>query len=175
MGDGDDAVLLGAGETLGSRGSSYDGGRGDDHVALWAGNRLDLDLASGRMLTRQGGRTVQTTLSRFETPLVGAKRIVLAGTKRADELRFYACQATVHGRGGADDIRQGRGDDYFEAGLRCGRRVFRLFGDDGDDVLQGSRGNDLLIGGAGRDTINGNAGRDRCSGEKLKSCEVRLR
>ena len=39
----------------------------------------------------------------------------------------------------------------------------------------GSRGKDPLVGGPGRDSINGNANRDRCSGEKLKSCEIKLR
>jgi len=95
--------------------------------------------------------------------------------KKGEELRFYACRATVHGRGGADDIRQSRGDDYFEAGLRCKPRKFRLFGDKGKDTLQGSTDNDVLVGGPGRDAINGNGGRDRCSGEKLRGCEIRLR
>jgi Ca2+-binding RTX toxin-like protein len=127
------------------------------------------------METRKAGRTVRTRLTGFETQLVGTRKLVLDGTKKADELRFYACQATVRGRGGADDIRQSRGDDYFEAGLRCNPREFRLLGGGGKDTMQGSTDNDVLVGGPGRDTINGNGGRDRCSGEKLTSCEIRLR
>lgn len=175
MGGGDDVLHLGYDDNVGRKGSSYAGGHGADHVNMWAGRSLDLDLRSGRMVTKKNGRTVRNRLTGFETQLVGAKKLVLKGTKKADELRFYACKATVKGRGGADDIRQSRGDDYFEAGLRCNPQKFRLFGGGGKDTLRGSRGRDLLVGGPGRDTIAGNAGRDTCSGEKLRSCEIRRR
>ncbi|MGF9757831.1 hypothetical protein AAII07_21775 [Microvirga sp. 0TCS3.31] len=175
MAGGDDTLSLGYDDNVGARGSSYDGGPGQDHVNMWAGRRLDLDLASGRMKTRHDGRTIRTTMTSFDTQLLGAKKLKLDGTKKADDLRFYACKATVRGRGGADTIQQSRGDDYFEAGLRCNPRKFRLYGGGGKDVLRGSTDNDVLIGGRGRDTINGNGGRDRCSGEKLRSCEIRLR
>jgi Ca2+-binding RTX toxin-like protein len=175
MGGGDDVLSLGHDDNVGRKGSSYAGGPGADHVNMWAGRSLDLDLRSGRMVTKKSGRTVRNRLTGFETQLVGAKKLVLEGTKKADELRFYACKATVQGRGGADDIRQSRGDDYFEAGLRCNPRKFRLFGGGGKDALRGSTGRDLLVGGPGRDTINGNAGRDTCSGEKLRSCEIKRR
>jgi hypothetical protein len=174
MGGGADTLLLGD-ENLGARGSRYLGGPGADHVALWAGKRLDLDLQRERIKTKPAGSTFRSTFADFETQLVGAKKLVLKGTNKSDELRFYACKATVKGRGGADDIRQSRGDDYFEAGLRCNPRKFRLFGGGGKDTLQGSTGRDLLVGGPGRDTINGNRGRDTCSGEKLRSCEIKRR
>jgi Ca2+-binding RTX toxin-like protein len=174
MGGGADTLLLGD-ENLGARGSRYLGGPGEDHVALWAGKRLDLDLQRERIKTKPAGSTFRSTFADFETQLVGAKKLVLKGTNKSDELRFYACKATVKGRGGADDIRQSRGDDYFEAGLRCNPRKFRLFGGGGKDTLQGSTGRDLLVGGPGRDTINGNRGRDTCSGEKLRSCEIKRR
>ena len=61
------------------------------------------------------------------------------------------------------------------ARLRAGGHDVTVLGNAGRDTISGTRGRDLLIGGPGRDTINGNANRDRCSGEKLKSCEVRLR
>lgn len=175
MGGGDDVLSLGYDDNVGRKGSSYAGGPGTDHVNAWTGRSLDLDLRSGRMVTKKSGRAVRNRLTGFETQLVGAKKLVLEGTKKADELRFYACKATVKGRGGADDIRQSRGDDYFEAGLRCNPRRFRLLGGGGNDTMQGSTDDDVLVGGPGRDTINGNGGRDRCSGERLRSCEVRLR
>lgn len=175
MGGGDDVLSLGYDDNVGRKGSSYAGGPGTDHVDMWAGRSLDLDLRSGRMVTKKSGRTVRNRLTGFETQLVGAKKLVLKGTEKADELRFHACRATVTGRGGADDVHQSRGDDYFEAGLRCGSRTFRLFGGGGKDTLRGSTGRDLLVGGPGRDTINGNGGRDTCSGEKLRSCEIERR
>ena len=174
MGGGADTLLLGD-DNVGARGSRYIGGPGQDHVALWAGRRLDLDLKLERIKTEPAGSTFRSTFTGFESQLVGAKTLVLKGTGRADDLRFYACRATVRGRGGADDIRQSRGDDYFEAGLRCNPRRFRLFGDGGRDTLRGSTDDDLLVGGRGRDTLNGNGGRDTCSGEQLRSCEIRRR
>ncbi|MCF6378552.1 hypothetical protein L2K70_13150 [Nocardioides KLBMP 9356] len=173
LGGGDDTLLLGD-ENLGARGSRYLGGAGDDHVALSAGTRLDLDLERERIKTWPAGSVFRSTFAGFESQLVSAKRLVLKGTNRSEDLRFYACRATVKGRGGADDIRQSRGNDYFEAGL-CDSRSFRLYGGGGNDVLRGGRGPDLVVGGSGRDTAYGNAGRDRCSAEKARSCEVRLR
>ena len=38
-----------------------------------------------------------------------------------------------------------------------------LFGEDGDDLLQGGAGNDALRGGQGTDAIDGEAGEDRFS------------
>ena len=175
LGGGDDTLLLGDRSNVGAHRSSYAGGAGQDHVSMWTGNHLDLDLATGRMVTRRSGTKVRTKLTGFDTQLIGAKNLQLMGTRKADVIRFYACRATVHGRGGADDMAQDRGDDYFEAGLRCNPRKFRLYGDRGNDTLRGSIGRDLLVGGRGRDTIDGNAKRDRCSGERLRNCEVRLR
>jgi Ca2+-binding RTX toxin-like protein len=174
MGGGADTLLLGD-ENLGARGSRYLGGSGEDHVALWAGKKLDLDLLRERIKTTRAGSTSRSTFAGFETQLVGAKRLVLKGTDQGDDLRFYACRATVRGRGGKDDIRQSRGDDYFEGGLRCGKAGFRLYGGRGRDTLQGGRRNDLLVGGPGRDEAFGNAGRDRCSAEKVRSCEIKRR
>ena len=57
LGGGDDTLLSPDG--AGGSKSRYVGGAGDDHVDLWAGTRLDLDLASGRMRMRQDGRTVK--------------------------------------------------------------------------------------------------------------------
>ena len=173
MGGGDDSLWLGD-DNVGPAGSTYDGGSGTDHVAMWAGRILDLDLATDRLVTRHKGRTRRSSLTGFDTQLVGARHLVLAGTRKAEDLRFHACTATVRGRGGADDIRHSR-DNYFEGGLRCTPLAFRLYGGGGNDVLQGGRGDDLLVGGAGRDTVLGNVGRDRCSGEKVRACEVRLR
>jgi Ca2+-binding RTX toxin-like protein len=175
LGAGDDTLLVGRADYVGGPRSSYAGGAGQDHVALWAGRTLDLDLATGRMTTTRAGRTVRGSLRGFDSTLFRAVDLVLEGTKRADELGFHACDATVRGRAGADTIMQNRYGDRFDGDLRCDRRSFRLFGNGGNDVLRGATGNDLLIGGPGRDTIQGDRGRDICSGEKLTSCEIKLR
>lgn len=182
-GDGRQRYDLGAGDdTLespdgaGGAGSSYAGGAGEDDIELWAGDRLDLDLASGKLAMRQDGRTVKGRFDGFETSRLGAQRVEIRGTKRADEIRFYACRATVRGRGGKDDISSYRtGEDGYLLDCDARKSRIKIYGDGGRDTIGGSRGKDLLVGGKGRDTINGNANRDTCSGEKLKSCEIKRR
>ena len=119
---------------------------------------------------------MKARFARFETSRLGAKTILLRGTKRADEIRFYACRATIRGRAGKDDIASARtGDDGYLLDCDARKSRIRIYGGGGRDTIRGSRGKDLLVGGPGRDTINGNANRDRCSGEKLESCEIKLR
>ncbi|WP_299926920.1 hypothetical protein [uncultured Nocardioides sp.] len=174
LGGGDDTLLSPDGG--GGSKSWYVGGDGDDHVDLWAGRRLSLDMASGKMRMRQGGKTVKGRFVEFETSRLGAKELQLRGTKKADEIRFYACQATVRGRAGKDDIASARtGEDGYLLDCDARKSRIRIYGDGGRDTLGGSRGRDLLVGGKGRDTVTGKANRDRCSGEKLKSCEIKLR
>jgi Ca2+-binding RTX toxin-like protein len=175
LGSGDDRLLVERAADVGGPGSSYAGGTGRNSIALWAGRRLDLDLASGRLVATRSGRDVTATLRGFDSTYVVAQDLVVRGTAKADDLRFQACTATVRGRGGADVVAQNIYGTTFPTRLRCERREFRLFGAGGDDYLGGSTGRDLLVGGPGRDTISGNAGRDTCSGEKLRSCEIKRR
>ncbi|RYB89367.1 hypothetical protein EUA06_15390 [Nocardioides glacieisoli] len=171
LGAGDDTLLSSDGR--GGDGSAYVGGAGADVIDLWGGKRLAVDLGR-RTWTSQGdaGR-----IAGWEQVRVGADRLDLRGTKRADDLQFYACTATVAGRAGNDTLVANRtGDASYVLSCRDARKSdITVRGDAGRDTISGTRGRDLLIGGPGRDTINGNANRDRCSGEKLTSCEVRLR
>ena len=98
----------------------------------------------------------------FETSRLGAqKRASSSARSSADEIRFYACRATVRGRGGKDDIASYRtGEDGYLLDCDARKSQIRIYGDGGRDTIGGSRGKDLLVGGAGRDTINGNANRD---------------
>lgn len=172
LGGGDDTLL--AQDGLGWRGSEYVGGPGEDSVDLWAGRRLDLDLARGRLERRFFGTTQRSTFRGWDDVRVGARRMTVLGTKTADDIRFYACTATVRGRAGKDSLESYRtGDDGYLLDCDARRSTIRLHGDGGNDVLSGSRGKDLLVGGSGRDRIDGNANRDTCSGEKLTSCEIR--
>lgn len=176
-GAGDDVLLVERAEWVGGSGSSYDGGAGSNTLTLWAGASLDLDLASRQMVTRRSGRDVRASVKDFDSTFVVATELALRGTRKDDDLRFQACTATVRGRQGQDVLAQNIYGSTFPTRLRCQQRErsLRLFGGGGRDVLRGGSGPDLLIGGPGRDTVLGNGGRDRCSGEKLTSCEVRLR
>lgn len=174
LGGGDDTLLSPDG--AGGSKSRYVGGAGVDHIDLWAGTQLDLDLASGKMRMREDGRTVKARFATFETFHLGAKRLQLRGTKKADEIRFYACQATVRGRAGKDDIASARaGEDGYLLDCDARKSRIKVYGDGGRDTIRGSRGRDLLVGGKGRDTVTGKANRDTCSGEKLRSCEIERR
>ena len=175
LGGGADRLTVAHESNVGGPRSSYDGGRGRDSLVLWAGPRLDLDLASGRMVTRRSGRDVRASVQQFDSSFVVVEKLRIRGTAKADDLRFQACRATVVGRAGADVIGKRGYGRTFRSRLRCDERSFRLFGGSGPDVLRGGPGRDLLVGGRGRDTVLGGGSRDRCSGEKLRSCEVRLR
>lgn len=174
MAGGDDRLWMGD-DVIGGPGSSYAGGPGSDELVLWAGKKLDLDLRSGRMETRDSGRTVRGRVTAWEDRLVGASKVVLHGTDKDDDLKFWACEASTHGRAGNDDIYLDDGDGDFET-PGCKRRELHLYGNSGKDHLRGGRANDTLIGGPGRDRVDGQGGkRDRCSGEKLRSCEIKRR
>ncbi|MDR7253162.1 Ca2+-binding RTX toxin-like protein [Nocardioides sp. BE266] len=171
---GDDTLL--APDGIGWKGSAYLGGPGEDAVDLWAGSRLDLDLGRDRLENRFFGKTQRSAFGSWEDVRVGAKRMTVRGTKKADDIRFYACTATIRGRAGEDTLESYRtGDDGYLLDCDARKSTIRLYGDGGNDTLSGSRGRDLLVGGPGRDRIDGNANRDRCSGERLRSCEVKLR
>lgn len=174
LGAGDDTLLSSDGR--GGDGSAYVGGPGEDSIDLWGGKRLEVDLAKRSWRTgRPGGDAGR--FAGWEEVRIGADRLDLRGTRRADELLFYACVATVGGRGGNDTLAGNRtGDASYVLSCQDARTSdITVRGDAGRDTISGTRGRDLLIGGPGRDTVTGRANRDRCSGEKLRSCEVTLR
>lgn len=174
LGGGDDTLV--APDGTGWRGSEYVGGPGEDSIDLWAGKRLDLDLAKGRLENRFFGRTQRSAFRGWDDVRVGAKRMTVLGTKKADNIRFYACTATIRGRAGKDTLESYRtGDDGYLLDCDARRSKIRIYGGGGNDTIRGSRGKDMLVGGKGRDTIDGNANRDTCSGEKLRSCEIKRR
>lgn len=174
LGSGDDTLV--APDGIGWRGSEYVGGPGEDSIDLWAGKRLELDLAMGRLENRFFGRTQRSLFRGWDDVRVGAKRMTVLGTKKADDIRFYACSATIRGRAGKDSLESYRtGEDGYLLDCDARKSKIRIYGDGGRDTIRGSRGKDVLVGGRGRDTIDGNANRDTCSGEKLKSCEIKRR
>lgn len=175
MGGGDDDLRLGHSNSVGTLRTAYDGGAGQDRAVVWGGEHLDVDLRSGRLLTRDDGRTGRATLTGFEDTVAGARTLVWEGTDQAERLEFLACRATVRARGGADVVMPVANPAAVATGVACNARRFRLFGGSGHDVLRGGTGRDLLVGGAGRDIVFGNGNRDTCSGEKLRSCEIKRR
>ena len=76
---------------------------------------------------------------------------------RTNRNSFYAGDDVIHGNDGMDQLFGGRGDDrlFGDSGL-----YDRLFGDDGNDYLNGGAGTDYMYGGNDDDTLIGGTGRD---------------
>ena len=135
LGDGDD--LLGQGAPI-LAGSTFAGGEGVDQLEL-IGNRVDADLAAGRLL------------------LDGAD-IALTGMENLDAEN--SAKAVLKGDDGPNILLSGRGADLVDG--RGGPDVITT--GFGGDLIKGGGGNDELRGSEGRDRIVGNAGRDRAVG-----------
>jgi Ca2+-binding RTX toxin-like protein len=179
-------------------GSAVDGGDGRDHVYVTSeSGLLDLDLGKGTLVADAGSPYATAALD-FEDASLFARRVVLDGTGKGNDLRFSACEARVRGRDGADTIARtydslfetvfcprfararldgGGGRDDLEGTV--GRDVLvggggrdELSGANGNDVLRGGGGNDRLLGGQGRDRADGGPGRkDVCRAEQERRCE----
>ena len=111
LGAGDDTLLSSDGR--GGDGSAYVGGAGEDDIDLFGGKRLAVDLGK-RTWTSRGD---EGRISGWEQVRVGADRLDLRGTKRADDLQFYACTAIVTGRAGNDTLVANRTGDASSRAL----------------------------------------------------------
>ncbi|MFO0875828.1 MAG: beta-propeller domain-containing protein [Gemmataceae bacterium] len=89
------------------------------------------------------------------TRLLATVNGTVVGSREIAGLRVV----NVHGRQGNDTLSLASNVGHLP------RVTFRLFGDAGDDVLQGGRGSDLLDGGAGNDSLEGAGGNDRLLGQ----------
>ena len=119
------------------------GTAGDDALALGRD-------ADGNVVVRSADTVVRT----FAAGDVDG--LELFGGDGADVLRndlgnAYAGRVTLRGGGGNDTL---TGGGLYD----------RLYGDDGDDLLQAGPFANLLYGGAGGDTLTGNLGRDALYG-----------
>ena len=143
-------------------GSVIDGGDGRDlfYVASESG-LLDLDLRAGKLVVDATSRYV-TSATDFEDASLFARRVILGGTGSGNVLLFGACDAKVHGRGGADTIARSNNN---ATSIRCPRSPkAHLSGGSGNDDIEGTFGHDLLLGGSGSDELGGQNGRDVLQG-----------
>jgi hypothetical protein len=113
----------------------------------------------------EGGERHQHTSLRFDSASVA--EITYVGSPH-DDLLINDSAIAAHASGGEGDDRLAtRGALYGNNGddvLQGSDFLDELFGGEGDDVLLGAAGDDQLSGGAGRDTLIGNAGVDRLDG-----------
>lgn len=161
------------------------GSQGDDTTDGTVGADLILGLGGDDTLIGHGGSDV--ILAGAGDDLIGGENLFLPG-KPFDEGASgpYAGDPTLGnnlilaGSGndivragyGADTIFGGAGDDviigYGDAPTKYAQSVEDggnlLFGDAGDDSIQGGIGRDLIVGGSGKDTIFGGGGVDTLAG-----------
>jgi Ca2+-binding RTX toxin-like protein len=142
--DGNDALRGGGGD------DTLDGGTGDDFYDLVGGGTNTINDAGGvdSIFTDQRQLTLPSDIENAEIrePLqAGTGNAVLTGNGLANHLTYTGVDdARIEGLGGDDTI----------------------FGDEGDDTLNGGDGNDSIIGDFGDDTLRGGAGVDTLSGHE---------
>jgi Ca2+-binding RTX toxin-like protein len=157
----------------------FEGGRGHDLLDIYSEWPTTVDLADERIAF--DGNDGSYILRGFADVEANASRLVLAGDERPNHLEGEACDLTIGGGGGGDELRAfhrpgedcrvllrgARGDDHLVG--TSGND--KLLGGPGDDYLVGGLGNDRLVGGPGRDRANGKPGRDSCVAEVEEACE----
>lgn len=172
LGGGDDDLHLASDRQ--SRRSTYQGGRGVDHVDLSMGPKedLDLDMRRGTLSSGRGRAEVTVPVRAFEDAQVKARDIEVVGTADGNDIEVQGCRIKVTALGGKDDVSTFiQGPD--QGPIICKERRMVVDGGTGNDVMGGSNGPDRLIGGPGRDSADGAEGRDTCQAEERTSCEVR--
>ena len=100
LGGGDDTLLSPDG--AGGRRASTSAGPGDDHVDLWAGTRLDLDLASGRMGCARTAARLKERFATIETSRRCEEAAACAARRRPTSSASTPARPTVRGRAGKD-------------------------------------------------------------------------
>lgn len=169
-GAGDDVVRATQVEAMAGRGEIWDGGAGEDVLAI--------ALATGAVLDLGQATVTGFEALRFET----ASRLAITA---AALLPIERIELTHTGRiaGGETAGLVLRGPGVFDMSAftveGLAGRAFRIFVDDGDgavvfggeetadlanDVILGGAGNSTLYGGGGRDNIDGGGGQDLIDG-----------
>ena len=100
---------------------------------------------------------------------IGSGALIYAGSGW-DVVNYRDCSPTeVHGGPGDDDIRTGH-SAYAEVGEegprpdRCPDDDDTIWGDEGNDRIDGADGDDVIYGGPGHDDISGGTGNNRLYG-----------
>ena len=188
---GDDSLSV----SKGGRGTSLDGGAGDDHLSTAPGakarggagdDRIRAGIGHGKRvrhaLSIAGGRgTDELSLDayvggriRYDMHISVPRRRVDVGGGRFARLTGVE-EFVVEGNEGRGRIRftGGTMPETFRVKWLTAVTV-RATGGGGADELVGSHGADVLDGGPGKDRLVGKRGRDRClRGERLTGCELR--
>jgi Ca2+-binding RTX toxin-like protein len=153
--DGDDSIIAAIGDGV----DSIVGGEGSDAFEFFGNNAANsFNVGQAAMhLTVSNDTSTQTLASDIElvqiTALGGTDRVVLA-----DLTGFAFTELRINLGAGNDRL-------LVDAGAKLGLVQLRVFGDAGNDLLNGTDSAELLNGGDGADTIIGNAGNDTLNGD----------
>ncbi len=183
-GEGDDRLEGGDGsDRLGVGGDQFIGGPGDDHVDGGPGNDfieggpgadvleggagsddLTPDAAGVASDRVEGGRGFDTVSYEDRTEPVQVSLADPGPDGGASERDFLREIEGVTGGRGADRLIGDEGLNVLEGSRYDTTTGDRLEGRGGDDELRGEAGDDFLLGGRGDDRLQGDAGRNRLDG-----------
>lgn len=123
-----------------NRDINFHGGRDHDNTVL-VHNSIRTDAESHYLGWSYFNNTDGTSYGAPTDPNANHTTFVnVDATTKSDVLVADDSGATIHARGGADDIHLGAGNDFVDAGT-------------GNDTIHGSLGNDRINGGYGTDTV----------------------
>jgi Ca2+-binding RTX toxin-like protein len=153
-GAGNDRIHGGSGADEIDAGSGDDlifPGPGDNEVIAGSGN--DLVISGNGVDTIEGGNGSDRVYASGGNDVIngGAGDDFLFGGNDNDE---------INGQGGADFVRGGLGSDTINGGNGIAGSRDRLFGDAGNDFIDGLGNDDFIDGGNGTDTISSGGGND---------------
>ena len=129
-----------------------------NYVFLEGTNRAELDInnaASGIIETGSGNDIINLTLN-FEELITGRKSVRILSGEGDDTIVVDGVHSSFYA-----NIYGGDGNDIINV-LTAGEHY--LFGDAGNDIINGSWGDENFEGGEGNDTIYGNRGNDNING-----------
>lgn len=135
----------------------------DARLEVVAPGQVLLDLRHDLLSLGQG---LDLELTEFMNVAVWSRKVRLFGDEQNNRIGVTGCDVVARGGPGHDLM--GAGD--VKRGSRCPGA--RLYGQQGNDTMFGTRRNDVLIGGPDRDRAHADGGRqDRCSAEHEYDCE----
>ena len=102
-----------------------------------------------------------------------ARKVFLVGDRAANDLAAnqFSCLITMKGGRGHDELTVAGSDGDLPFPENCGPSPSVVFGQRGNDLLQGRGGPDILNGGQGNDEARGGRGSDVCKAERERNCE----
>ena len=158
-GAGDDTIYGSDSAGSSAEADTMIGGDGNDVFYVDDSNDTVIEAAGGgmdRVVSGLSTYVMPAEVERFMSSSFSSLNITGNSSNNIIDLN-----SGVSDTGITNVARGGAGDDIIFGG---GDEVSRLFGDGGDDLLQGALGNDTLTGGSGDDELYGDSGNDILNG-----------